>query len=343
MKRISVTVRACSLTLCAALLAGCSAPAAGSVSAAQEPVSTTATAEPAATSTPAPATPEPTAAVETVPAADAAAAAVVGTMPETVTSYYNYSQENGSQRIPVYAEADTAAAQVAEVPASGHVWLLADQGEWLYILWGSQYGWVQSSALPRAEGKSTNSFSMPLPQFLSDEQKLEFLRATELFDAYLCHNFGLDMAYDETKEAPGAGSDSNPTYARDAAWSSYADFDAALNEVFTPEYLASISAANDEPVYTNLDDQVYLIQADRGCWTCQVASYTPTEQTDERIAFDVELSYPTPVQDHRCTLPVVMEKSADGLWRFSKFTSYSDDINWMAAMGSDFDPWEGQE
>ena len=86
---------------------------------------------------------------------------------------------------------------------------------------------------------------------------------------------------------------------------------------------------------------VYLIEADRGAWSCDVEGYTLTEQTDERIAFDVNFLFTTPVAQHRCSLPAAMERTADG-WRFSDFTSGADDTRWMEAMGPDFDPFEGQ-
>ena len=95
-------------------------------------------------------------------------------------------------------------------------------------------------------------------------------------------------------------------------------------------------------MFMEINGGVYMIQADRGIWSCNVESYTLTEQTDTRLAFDVNFIFTTELAEYRCSLPAVMLKTDDG-WRFDSFTSRSDDMRWMPAMGDDFDPYEGKE
>ena len=244
---------------------------------------------------------------------------------------------DGPVQTPLYAQADTASDVLAQLMPFDTVFVLREEGEFSEVCFGNWFGWMESSRLP-AEAEAR--VAVPLPEFLTAEQQRDFVRATALFNAYIARNEGLAVDYEQTKAVPREGYDYDLTYALDTAWASYADFDAAMRSLFTDEYLASRLDAQT-PFYRDIDGMVYLIEADRGAWSCDVEGYTLTEQTDERIAFDVNFLFTTPVAQHRCSLPAAMERTADG-WRFSDFTSGADDTRWMEAMGPDFDPFEGQ-
>lgn len=285
------------------------------------------------------------------PAPAASSAAAVNSSPEAVSSSApasapastpapqpSYTQAThcylGGQgtAVALYAQPEEG-AQVIQ-PSIYRFYALETKGDWVYGCWGNELGWVSADVLSALDENRKEAFV--LPQALNGEQQLQFLRATALFNAYICNNEGLLPDYNDT----AAYNDEGWNAFADKAFSDYAAFEAAMHSLFTQEYLASRSSPEYGPMYHNIDGKLYISEGDRGRFGCAVEGYTVQEQTDSRIAFTMNFVFTTPVAEHRCSLPVEMTNTPDG-WRFSDFTSGADDLRWMEAMGPAFDPWEG--
>lgn len=251
-------------------------------------------------------------------------------------SFYTGDQRDTREwdRVPLYAEPDMASPCLTPYVAAINV--VARQGNWVYGCWGDKMGWVNLSMTHYEVADEAFNPPLPLPDFMDDDQKVTFLKATNMFNVYIAHNVGLTGPLSDEVDSYDLDGKGWMAY-RDASFDTYAEFDRAMHALFTDAYLSTHADS-----YREHDGKLYLVAGDRGSWECAVEGYTLTEQTDSRIAFDVNLIFRQKKGDSRCSLPCVMVKQENG-WVFDDFTSAADDLRWMDAMGPDFDPWADKQ
>lgn len=204
--------------------------------------------------------------------------------------------------------------------------VLEEKDGWLYGCCGDRLGWIEAKDMEKDE---YSYYTIPLPEFLTKEHKLKYLRAYCMYSAYINGNeFGIGLNY---------GKSDRKGYCLESAFKSYDEFEKSFESLFTTEFINS----NDK-YFRKHNGRVYVPNGGSGMYFFETEGYTLTKKSDDRIEFNVNFLYKTPIADHRCSIPIVMVKTEDG-WKYDSFINGYDDVHISDEMGEDFNPNERYE
>lgn len=167
-----------------------------------------------------------------------------------------------------------------------------------------------------------------VPDFLTEDQQDLFRAAVRMYDGIGGTSPGYLVQYTATMTVSDG---ETPSYALDEGFSSYADFTAALQAVFTEDYCQSILAREGQPL-REYEGRLYAVLADRGTNIEYVTTrYALLSADDNAIEFNLIGLYnpgaatfenPTETrdasQDYTIEYPIRMEFTEHG-WRFANF------------------------
>lgn len=208
----------------------------------------------------------------------------------------------------------------------------AEQDGWVQICLGEKLGWLPKEAL------EATSLSAPVPEFLPAELQLLYLRALTLFELYSPH-----ASYRQTMGCYCQPAESiyleneNSWLSKDLVYLDFSAWRSALEQVFTPEYAQQEFelSSKEGSSFRQQTDGLWFLTTPSESYEATVSGFSLTEQTPERIAFDMLLTFGVK-GDWTCRMPIEFVNTQDG-WRVSQFSSPLDQSRWSSAMGEGFD------
>lgn len=169
------------------------------------------------------------------------------------------------------------------------------------------------------------SLSVPVPDFLDEEQQLLYRQAHSLYTHLLgCETGGVEYSELYPQTAPNETVELNGrTYlASRGPFAAWKDFDAAVHAVFTDAFWES---RGREEIYVRNGEQLCFLDASRGGGYYRDDSrpdtFTPVEQTENVISFTLT-GYYSPMgeggEDYTIDFPIRLVRTEAG-WRFDEF------------------------
>lgn len=152
---------------------------------------------------------------------------------------------------------------------------------------------------------------VPVPDFLPEDQQLLYQAAYYMYYHFsLAGGFAPDMDAKPVRDEAYGEIDYYP----DRGFASYADFEAALDAVFTPEFKQSLL---NFPMYLNEDGKLYSATGARGANIYyQGEHFEQGTMADERIEFTLVGEYSS--EEGEQPIPITLIKTDAG-WRFDAF------------------------
>lgn len=152
---------------------------------------------------------------------------------------------------------------------------------------------------------------VPVPDFLTEDQQLLYRAAYYMYDHFsLAGGFAPDLDAQPVQDEAYGEIDYYP----DSGFASYADFEAALDAVFTPAFKQSLL---NFPLYLDQDGQLYSATGARGANIYYLGEHFEQGSTaDDRIEFTLVGEYSS--EEGEQPIPITLIKTEAG-WRFDAF------------------------
>ena len=169
------------------------------------------------------------------------------------------------------------------------------------------------------------SLSVPVPDFLDEEQQLLYRQAYSLYIHLLgCESSGVEYSelYSQTGPHETVEINGRTYLAAQGPFAAWKDFDAAVHAVFTDEFW---TARNKAEIYVCHGEQLCFLDVGRGAGYYRDDSrpdtFTLVEQTEDAIAFTLTGYYTAwgeGGEDYTIDFPMSLVRTEEG-WRFDEF------------------------